>query len=191
MKYLYPSFTPTVFLFVAGTVAYGVLKYLQNEQIKDKKWFFFFGMAIDNIILYKRLQLKLDAPLTALWFSFHSGVGQSASHEIIECFGQWLELFLLVELYTSSTFGGILLHKRIQVSCKLRVLIVPCFCHMKLPPFSLLLRQQVMNHWYFCAVYTCRTKFYLHDTFWIGYHYLSSLADTGNLNVSFIEFGCW
>ncbi|CAA3024298.1 protein LOW PSII ACCUMULATION 2, chloroplastic-like [Olea europaea var. sylvestris] len=32
VKYLYPSFTPTVFLFVAGTVAYGVLKYLQNEQ---------------------------------------------------------------------------------------------------------------------------------------------------------------
>ncbi|OWM79468.1 protein LOW PSII ACCUMULATION 2, chloroplastic [Punica granatum] len=37
VKYLYPSFTPTVFLFVAGTVAYGVLKYLENEQIKDKK----------------------------------------------------------------------------------------------------------------------------------------------------------
>ncbi|KAL2550221.1 Protein LOW PSII ACCUMULATION 2 [Forsythia ovata] len=32
VKYLYPSFTPTVFLFVAGTVAYGVLKYLQNEK---------------------------------------------------------------------------------------------------------------------------------------------------------------
>ncbi|GFP88284.1 protein low psii accumulation 2 chloroplastic [Phtheirospermum japonicum] len=32
VKYLYPSFTPTVFLFVAGTVAYGVLKYLQNEN---------------------------------------------------------------------------------------------------------------------------------------------------------------
>lgn len=31
-KYLYPSFTPTVFLFVAGTTAYGVLKYLQNEK---------------------------------------------------------------------------------------------------------------------------------------------------------------
>ncbi|GER48022.1 protein LOW PSII ACCUMULATION 2 [Striga asiatica] len=32
VKYLYPSFTPTVILFVAGTVAYGVLKYLQNEN---------------------------------------------------------------------------------------------------------------------------------------------------------------
>ncbi|KAK6132174.1 hypothetical protein DH2020_010084 [Rehmannia glutinosa] len=32
VKYLYPSFTPTVFLFVAGTVAYGVLKYVQNEN---------------------------------------------------------------------------------------------------------------------------------------------------------------
>ncbi|KAL2527083.1 Protein LOW PSII ACCUMULATION 2 [Abeliophyllum distichum] len=32
VKYLYPSFTPTVFLFVAGTVTYGVLKYLQNEK---------------------------------------------------------------------------------------------------------------------------------------------------------------
>ncbi|XP_011076318.2 protein LOW PSII ACCUMULATION 2, chloroplastic [Sesamum indicum] len=32
VKYLYPSFTPTVFLFVAGTVTYGVLKYLQNEN---------------------------------------------------------------------------------------------------------------------------------------------------------------
>ncbi|KAA0067684.1 protein LOW PSII ACCUMULATION 2 [Cucumis melo var. makuwa] len=37
VKYLYPSFTPTVSLFVAGTVAYGVLKYLQNEKIKDEK----------------------------------------------------------------------------------------------------------------------------------------------------------
>ncbi|KAK1415359.1 hypothetical protein QVD17_31140 [Tagetes erecta] len=32
VKYLYPSFTPTVFLFVAGTVVYGVLKYLENEK---------------------------------------------------------------------------------------------------------------------------------------------------------------
>ncbi|KAG8381483.1 hypothetical protein BUALT_Bualt06G0126500 [Buddleja alternifolia] len=32
VKYLYPSFTPTVFLFVAGTVTYGVLKYLQNDN---------------------------------------------------------------------------------------------------------------------------------------------------------------
>lgn len=35
VKYLYPSFTPTVVLFVGGTVTYGVLKYLQNE--KDQK----------------------------------------------------------------------------------------------------------------------------------------------------------
>ncbi|PQM37503.1 protein LOW PSII ACCUMULATION 2 chloroplastic isoform X2 [Prunus yedoensis var. nudiflora] len=34
VKYLYPSFTPTVGLFVAGSVAYGVLKYLQNEELK-------------------------------------------------------------------------------------------------------------------------------------------------------------
>ncbi|CAI9092074.1 OLC1v1027221C1 [Oldenlandia corymbosa var. corymbosa] len=34
-KYLYPTFTPTVGLFVAGTVAYGVLKYLQNENLKN------------------------------------------------------------------------------------------------------------------------------------------------------------
>lgn len=39
VKYLYPSFTPTVFLFVAGTVAYGVLKYQQNDQVKDQKWY--------------------------------------------------------------------------------------------------------------------------------------------------------
>ncbi|XP_076953859.1 protein LPA2-like [Bidens hawaiensis] len=32
VKYLYPSFTPTVFLFVAGTVVYGVVKYLENEK---------------------------------------------------------------------------------------------------------------------------------------------------------------
>ncbi|XP_073131218.1 protein LPA2 [Henckelia pumila] len=32
VKYLYPSFTPTVFLFVAGTVSYGLLKSLQNEK---------------------------------------------------------------------------------------------------------------------------------------------------------------
>ncbi|PSR93356.1 Protein LOW PSII ACCUMULATION 2 like [Actinidia chinensis var. chinensis] len=37
VKYLYPSFTPTVFLFVAGTVGYGVLKYLQNEELKNTK----------------------------------------------------------------------------------------------------------------------------------------------------------
>ncbi|KAF3964923.1 hypothetical protein ACB098_12G082800 [Castanea mollissima] len=37
VKYLYPSFTPTVFLFVAGTVTYGVLKYLQNENLGDQK----------------------------------------------------------------------------------------------------------------------------------------------------------
>ncbi|WCJ36513.1 low psii accumulation2 [Euphorbia peplus] len=37
VKYLYPSFTPTVFLFVAGSVTYGVLKYLQNENLKDLK----------------------------------------------------------------------------------------------------------------------------------------------------------
>jgi hypothetical protein len=37
VKHLYPSFTPTVFLFVAGTVAYGVLKYQQDEQVKDEK----------------------------------------------------------------------------------------------------------------------------------------------------------
>lgn len=37
VKYLYPSFTPTVGLFVAGSVAYGVLKYLQNEELKGKK----------------------------------------------------------------------------------------------------------------------------------------------------------
>ncbi|KAJ0971152.1 hypothetical protein J5N97_019111 [Dioscorea zingiberensis] len=30
VKYLYPSFTPTVLLFISGTVAYGVLKYLQE-----------------------------------------------------------------------------------------------------------------------------------------------------------------
>ncbi|XP_044504986.1 protein LPA2-like [Mangifera indica] len=37
VKYLYPTFTPTVVLFVAGTVAYGGLKYLQNEKAKDQK----------------------------------------------------------------------------------------------------------------------------------------------------------
>lgn len=38
VKYLYPTFTPTVGLFFAGTVAYGVLKYLQNEKVKEQKW---------------------------------------------------------------------------------------------------------------------------------------------------------
>ncbi|MFQ6619253.1 hypothetical protein Gotur_001202 [Gossypium turneri] len=37
VKYLYPSFTPTVILFLAGTVTYGVLKYLENEKLKDQK----------------------------------------------------------------------------------------------------------------------------------------------------------
>lgn len=34
-KYVYPVFTPTVFLFVGGTVAYGVFKYLQGEEQKS------------------------------------------------------------------------------------------------------------------------------------------------------------
>ncbi|KAK3447320.1 protein LOW PSII ACCUMULATION 2, chloroplastic [Eucalyptus grandis] len=37
VKYLYPSFTPTVGLFVAGTVVYGVQKYLQNEDLEAKE----------------------------------------------------------------------------------------------------------------------------------------------------------
>ncbi|KAF7824904.1 protein LOW PSII ACCUMULATION 2, chloroplastic [Senna tora] len=37
VKYLYPSFTPTVFVFVAGTVVYGVYKYLQNENIRGEE----------------------------------------------------------------------------------------------------------------------------------------------------------
>ncbi|KAK6936332.1 hypothetical protein RJ641_033362 [Dillenia turbinata] len=37
VKYVYPSFTPTVFLFVAGTVFYGVFKYLQNEKLGSSK----------------------------------------------------------------------------------------------------------------------------------------------------------
>uniref|UniRef100_A0A1J3I4L7 Protein LOW PSII ACCUMULATION 2, chloroplastic n=2 Tax=Noccaea caerulescens TaxID=107243 RepID=A0A1J3I4L7_NOCCA len=37
VKYVYPVFTPSVGLFVAGTTAYGVLKYIQNEKLKDQK----------------------------------------------------------------------------------------------------------------------------------------------------------
>ncbi|KAI3432124.1 uncharacterized protein J3R85_007512 [Psidium guajava] len=37
VKYLYPSFTPTVGLFVAGSVAYGVLKYLQKENLEAEE----------------------------------------------------------------------------------------------------------------------------------------------------------
>lgn len=37
VKFLYPSFTPTVGLFVAGTVVYGVLKYLQNDNMNNEK----------------------------------------------------------------------------------------------------------------------------------------------------------
>ncbi|WOL13060.1 protein LOW PSII ACCUMULATION 2, chloroplastic [Canna indica] len=35
VKYLYPSFTPTVLLFLGGTVTYGVFKYLQAEKMKS------------------------------------------------------------------------------------------------------------------------------------------------------------
>ncbi|GJN18873.1 hypothetical protein PR202_gb06083 [Eleusine coracana subsp. coracana] len=35
VKYLYPSFTPTVILFLAGTVGYGVLKYFESEESKS------------------------------------------------------------------------------------------------------------------------------------------------------------
>ncbi|KAL6848560.1 hypothetical protein ACP4OV_021854 [Aristida adscensionis] len=34
VKYLYPSFTPTVLLFLAGTVGYGVIKYFESEKSK-------------------------------------------------------------------------------------------------------------------------------------------------------------
>lgn len=37
VKFIYPIFTPTVFLFVAGSVGYGVIKYLQNQNLKNKK----------------------------------------------------------------------------------------------------------------------------------------------------------
>ncbi|KAL8126227.1 protein LPA2 [Apium graveolens] len=32
VKYVYPAFTPTVVFFFAGTIVYGVSKYLQNEK---------------------------------------------------------------------------------------------------------------------------------------------------------------
>ncbi|KAG6520739.1 protein LPA2-like [Zingiber officinale] len=35
VKFLYPSFTPTVLLFLVGTVGYGVFKYLQAEKLKS------------------------------------------------------------------------------------------------------------------------------------------------------------
>ncbi|KAJ8497536.1 hypothetical protein OPV22_008088 [Ensete ventricosum] len=35
VKYIYPSFTPTVLLFLGGTVVYGVFKYLQAEKMKS------------------------------------------------------------------------------------------------------------------------------------------------------------
>ncbi|KAF3336124.1 protein LOW PSII ACCUMULATION 2 [Carex littledalei] len=34
VKFLYPSFTPTVFLFLGLSVAYGVIKYLEAEKMK-------------------------------------------------------------------------------------------------------------------------------------------------------------
>ncbi|GAB2261730.1 hypothetical protein Droror1_Dr00002727 [Drosera rotundifolia] len=37
VKFIYPIFTPTVFLFVAGSVGYGVIKYLQNQNLKNEK----------------------------------------------------------------------------------------------------------------------------------------------------------
>ncbi|KAF0911589.1 hypothetical protein E2562_011211 [Oryza meyeriana var. granulata] len=35
VKFLYPSFTPTVILFLGGTVGYGVLKYFEGEKNKS------------------------------------------------------------------------------------------------------------------------------------------------------------
>jgi len=40
VKYVYPVFTPSVVLFVAGTTAYGVLKYIQNEKMKGQEWYY-------------------------------------------------------------------------------------------------------------------------------------------------------
>ncbi|KAI3971346.1 hypothetical protein MKX01_008190 [Papaver californicum] len=34
VKYVYPVFTPTVLLFLAGSVVYGVVKYFQSEESK-------------------------------------------------------------------------------------------------------------------------------------------------------------
>ncbi|KAL9237074.1 hypothetical protein vseg_011663 [Gypsophila vaccaria] len=36
VKYIYPTFTPTVLLFLAGTVTYGVVKYFQNENARKQ-----------------------------------------------------------------------------------------------------------------------------------------------------------
>uniref|UniRef100_A0A0D9VBM0 Uncharacterized protein n=1 Tax=Leersia perrieri TaxID=77586 RepID=A0A0D9VBM0_9ORYZ len=35
VKFLYPSFTPTVILFLGGTVGYGVIKYFEGEKSKS------------------------------------------------------------------------------------------------------------------------------------------------------------
>ncbi|KAG8057976.1 hypothetical protein GUJ93_ZPchr0002g25053 [Zizania palustris] len=35
VKFIYPSFSPTVILFLAGTVGYGVIKYLEGENSKS------------------------------------------------------------------------------------------------------------------------------------------------------------
>ncbi|CAM0947390.1 unnamed protein product [Alopecurus aequalis] len=35
VKYLYPSFTPTVLLFLGGTTGYGVFKYFEGEKSKS------------------------------------------------------------------------------------------------------------------------------------------------------------
>lgn len=37
VKYLYPSFSPSVLLFLAGAVAFGVVKYKQNEKLTERK----------------------------------------------------------------------------------------------------------------------------------------------------------
>ncbi|KAI3858605.1 hypothetical protein MKX03_005653 [Papaver bracteatum] len=36
VKYVYPVFTPTVLLFLAGSVVYGVVKYFQSEESKKE-----------------------------------------------------------------------------------------------------------------------------------------------------------
>ncbi|OMO98082.1 hypothetical protein COLO4_14153 [Corchorus olitorius] len=74
VKYLYPVFTPTVLLFLAGTVAYGVLKYLQNESLKDQNAFLVKSIFIcernEGIFLQGMLTILISDLLTQLLVSW-------------------------------------------------------------------------------------------------------------------------
>lgn len=76
VKYLYPTFTPTVLLFIGGSVLYGVAKYLEGE--KNKEWkMILIRSSLQIWIQGTQYSFKLANSL--LSENFHLEISQSCS----------------------------------------------------------------------------------------------------------------